>query len=210
MVNTDFNNISAISRRSVLLVEETWVLGENHQPVSRHWQTLSHDVVSSAPRPARGSNSQLKLGKDVNVHKVLYYNIRMLKLLLLSNWGPSWLWSYGSWIYDYLCNQWLSVLTLWVRIPLRRGVLETISCDTVCQWLATDRWFSSSTPSRSVKDWHWYGGRWMEVWGLKLTIIRTWTFVIKSNACIFVLGFGCWRCVCVGVYVYNSLNLCML
>jgi hypothetical protein len=28
---------------------------------------------------------------------------------------PSWLWSYGSWIYNYLCNQCLSPLKLWVR-----------------------------------------------------------------------------------------------
>ena len=27
-------------------------------------------------------------------------------------------WSYGTWIYNYLCNQYLSPLTLWVRIPL--------------------------------------------------------------------------------------------
>jgi len=39
-VNTTFNNISVISWRSVLLVEETVVLGENHRPVSSHWQTL--------------------------------------------------------------------------------------------------------------------------------------------------------------------------
>ena len=31
---------------------------------------------------------------------------------------PSWSWSYGSWIYNYLCNQCISPLTLWVRIPL--------------------------------------------------------------------------------------------
>jgi hypothetical protein len=31
---------------------------------------------------------------------------------------PSWSWSYGSLIYNYLCNQCLSPLTLWVRIPL--------------------------------------------------------------------------------------------
>jgi hypothetical protein len=31
--------------------------------------------------------------------------------------GPSWSWSYGSWIYNYLCNQCLSPLKLWVRIP---------------------------------------------------------------------------------------------
>ena len=33
------NNISVILWRSVLLVEETGVPGENHQPVASHWQT---------------------------------------------------------------------------------------------------------------------------------------------------------------------------
>jgi len=31
---------------------------------------------------------------------------------------------------------------LWVRIPLRRGVLDTTLYDKVCQWLAACRWFS--------------------------------------------------------------------
>jgi hypothetical protein len=34
-----------ISLPSVLLMEETRVPGENHQPVASHWQTLSHIVV---------------------------------------------------------------------------------------------------------------------------------------------------------------------
>jgi hypothetical protein len=34
--NATFNNISAISWRPVLLVEETRVLGENHRPTSSH------------------------------------------------------------------------------------------------------------------------------------------------------------------------------
>jgi hypothetical protein len=34
--NATFNNISAISRWSVLLVEETKVPGENHRPVANH------------------------------------------------------------------------------------------------------------------------------------------------------------------------------
>ena len=45
VLNTTFNNISAISWRSVLLVEET---GENHR------RTLSHNVISSTPRHERG------------------------------------------------------------------------------------------------------------------------------------------------------------
>jgi hypothetical protein len=32
--------------------------------------------------------------------------------------GSSWSWSYGSWIYNYLCNRCLSPLILWVWIPL--------------------------------------------------------------------------------------------
>ena len=48
--NATFNNISVISWRSVLLVEETGVPGENHRPVASHWQTLLHNVVSSTPR----------------------------------------------------------------------------------------------------------------------------------------------------------------
>ena len=56
--NATFNNISFISWRSVLLVEETLVHGENHQPVASHWQTWSHNVVSSIPRNELCSNSQ--------------------------------------------------------------------------------------------------------------------------------------------------------
>jgi hypothetical protein len=59
---------------------------------------------------------------------------------------PSWSWSYGSWIYNYPCNQCVSPQTLWVRIPIRRGVLDTTLCDKVCQSLVADQWFSLCTP----------------------------------------------------------------
>ena len=53
VVKTTFNNISVIS------VEETRVPGENHWLIAGHWQTLSHNVVSSAPPHERDSYSQL-------------------------------------------------------------------------------------------------------------------------------------------------------
>jgi hypothetical protein len=59
--------------------------------------------------------------------------------------GPSRSWSYGSWIYNYLCNQCLSPLRLWVR-----GILDATLCDKVCQWLVTGRWFSQVTPVSST------------------------------------------------------------
>ena len=46
--NATFNNISDISWRSVLLVDETGGTRENHRPVASHWQTLSHNVVHLA------------------------------------------------------------------------------------------------------------------------------------------------------------------
>jgi hypothetical protein len=55
--NVTFNNMSVILWRSVLLVEETRVHGENHRP--SHWQTLSHNVLSSTRRHERDSNFQI-------------------------------------------------------------------------------------------------------------------------------------------------------
>ena len=49
VLNATFNNTSVISWRSVLLVVEIRVPRENHWPVASHWQTLSHNVVSSTP-----------------------------------------------------------------------------------------------------------------------------------------------------------------
>ena len=62
--------------------------------------------------------------------------------------GPSWLWSYGSWIYNYLCNQCPTPLMLWVRISTR--VRCTTLCDEAYQWLPTGRWFSPGTPISST------------------------------------------------------------
>ena len=61
---------------------------------------------------------------------------------------PSWL--YGSWIYSYLCIQWLSSLQLWGRILIRRGVLDSTLCDKVCQWLGKGRGFSPGPPVSST------------------------------------------------------------
>jgi hypothetical protein len=55
---------------------------------------------------------------------------------------------YGSWIYNYIYNQCISPLMLWVRISIRARC--TTLCDKVCQWLATSRWFSPGPPVSST------------------------------------------------------------
>jgi hypothetical protein len=62
--------------------------------------------------------------------------------------GSSWPWSYGSWIYNYLCTQCLSPLMLLVRISTRARC--TTLYDKVCQWLATGQWFSPGPPVSST------------------------------------------------------------
>ena len=48
--NTTVNNISVISWRPVVLVEETGVPGENHLLATSRLHSLSDNVVSSTPR----------------------------------------------------------------------------------------------------------------------------------------------------------------
>jgi hypothetical protein len=65
--------------------------------------------------------------------------VRYIDYHLIFN-KKSWSWSYGSWIYNYLCHQCLSPLTLWVRI------LRMVRCT-----LYTIMWLSLSvTCGRSV------------------------------------------------------------
>jgi hypothetical protein len=55
--NATLSNSSAMSLRSVLLVEDTGLPGVKLSvPVASHWQTLSHNVVSTTPRHERDPN----------------------------------------------------------------------------------------------------------------------------------------------------------
>ena len=80
------------------------------------------------------------ISRDLNLNWGLYF----LKLSIYL--GPSWSWSYGSWIYHYQCILCLSPLKSWVETYSWWGVLDKTLCDKVCQWLATSRCFSPGTP----------------------------------------------------------------
>jgi hypothetical protein len=108
MFNATFNNISVISWLSVLFVEETGERGESHWPVASHWQTLSHNVVSSTPRHEQG----------FELTTMTTYALQHLFVLLKicpfdERIGHD---------RNYICTQCLSTLTLWVRIPVHGEV----------------------------------------------------------------------------------------
>ena len=74
---------------------------------------------------------------NYNVCLFLWY-IFWYVILVTHVFGSSWSWSYGRFTTTYAIN----ALTLWVRVPLRRGVVDTMLCDKVCPWHAVGRWFS--------------------------------------------------------------------
>jgi hypothetical protein len=84
--NTIFNNISVISWRSILLVEETGVPRENHRPVASHWQILSHKCCIEYTLPCTGfklttfvRNRQVFSKYDV-INKDFFYIWTLIKV----------------------------------------------------------------------------------------------------------------------------------
>ena len=72
--------------------------------------------------------------------KQLLYNTQFI--YMTTSKGQSWSWSYDNSTYDYICNQYISPLTLWGQTTLRRCVLDTTVCDEFCQTCAKSGVFS--------------------------------------------------------------------
>ena len=78
---------------------------------------------------------------SININKQLPF--------ILTELEPSW--SYGSWIYNYLCNRAYHHLSCEFEPHSWRGLLDKTLCDKVCQWLATGLWISLGTPISATK-----------------------------------------------------------
>ena len=70
--NTTFNNISAMSWRSVLLMEETWVPGENHRSAANHWQS-HNDIHIEYEHTGKGNILLHKRSNIVRFQKQVTY-----------------------------------------------------------------------------------------------------------------------------------------
>jgi hypothetical protein len=105
----------------------------------------------------------LKMHKAKNIHfffiyisfHIILFFIFIIKFQQIGNLyimgggrRVSWSWSYGSWIYYYLCNQCLSPLMLWVRVSIRAR------CTTLCLSVTCDRSVIFSGSSTNKTDRH--------------------------------------------------------
>ena len=85
MLNVIFNYIAVILWRSVLLVEETGVPGENHRPAASHWQALSYNVVSTTLHHKR-IRTLVTIGTDCIGNCKSNYNIFTATTSLIDNY----------------------------------------------------------------------------------------------------------------------------
>jgi hypothetical protein len=137
--NATFNNISVISWRSVLLVEEIRVPAENRRPVTSHWQTLSYNVACSS------NSSVFQLGPFHRADCPPFFKWRPVPF----SWRHA--------LFQSLCLLWWQYLTwpfgsgelkrhrLWKRAwrhekgtgrHLKKGgQSENTLCDDACHWL---------------------------------------------------------------------------
>jgi hypothetical protein len=97
-----------VGRKNGLRCSENW---QKHSLVLAQDQRVS--TISFAPTGKNYYNiySLQKKQYRIFVHKKKYDGVLYDRIL-------SWSWSYGSWIYNNMCNQCLSPITLWVRILL--------------------------------------------------------------------------------------------
>ena len=98
--------------------------------------------------------------------------------------GLSWPWSHGIWIYNYLCNQCLSPLMLWVTIWIRARCITL--CDKVCQCQVSS---TNKTDCHNITDRHNKTGRHNKTDRHNITEIL---LKVALNTNVMILGNGLW------------------
>ena len=128
--NVTFNNISAISWRSVLFMEETGGSTRRKPPTCRKslTKTLEHYIEHYLVM----DNSSIKMRDRRGLDRMVV------------------------WIYNYLCNQCLSPLKLRVQFPLMVSIARNHGY--FCSWISISQIASCMTSAN--KRWTIFGRRW--------------------------------------------------
>ena len=104
-----------------------------HMPTSKYLSAHSTHMPTSKYLSAHSTHAHIKVFIStfyscphqsiyqhillISPHQSIYPRVILISHIIIIIPAPSW--SYGSWIYNYLCNQcYRAPLKLWVRIPL--------------------------------------------------------------------------------------------
>ena len=160
VINATFNNISVISWRSVLLVEET---GDNHRPAASHWQTLSHNVVWSTYRLSRILSLNVS-GDRHGLHRLLY---KSNYHTITTTMAPIWWWEIKIYVYIFKCIIYITDL----------------ACYTYFHWFFNPECqhiFGKQT------GYIFQSPKTIKTWTTKhYASLNQWYCIIRNNKCIF-------------------------
>ena len=103
-----------------------------------------------------------------------------------SFWGSpwSWLWSNGSWSYNYLYKQFPITIKVVSSNSMYCEECSIQLCDEVCQWLAAGRWFSPGTPLSSTNKMDCHDMTEILLKGALNIIIITPTFIYEVQVTV--------------------------
>jgi hypothetical protein len=172
-----FNNISAMSWRSVLLVEETEVPAKKHRPAASHWQTLSQSVVSSTPCLS-GNRSIHRYSRTGQPHP-LFSKLQNLNCIVSFSYyfqfNYTWIW------YNITTLVTLSILNsrvhLCIELQTLNGVRVTRSLVLYVCFVDRCLSFCIFPPHYVVCSSSIYGF-WLPLWYLQTLL---WFYSLKTN-----------------------------
>jgi carbon starvation protein CstA len=111
----------------------------------------------------------------------------------------SWSWSYGNWIYKYLCNQCLISLKLWVRTPF---MARCTRYSVVWLWSSVSPISTMWTITSYFKWAHWTQKRTRHM----TFEIRTWDRHNNVAGSIWLMGNQPWLATCLCFFPGNPVS----
>ena len=123
MLQTSSPSIAVNFTIDMLKIQTKWKLLSSMEQISTWYTSCAKWLMTWPPTYTQ------KLNKH-QLSWLIFYFLLSNDIITLC------LWLYGSWIYNNICNQYLSPLMLRVRISIRTR--RTTLCDKVCQWLPTE------------------------------------------------------------------------
>jgi hypothetical protein len=134
VVNAIFNNISVISWRSVLFVEESGLPGENHRPAASHWK-LYHIMLYRVHLTCAGFEltTVMVIGIDyIGICKSNYYTITTTTAIILY---------IGVYFRRLLLSKWITKKT-WKMLAMQRmmTLLYEPKIESLYNWWLSMMW----------------------------------------------------------------------
>ena len=161
-------------------MEKTGVLGENHWPVANHWQTLSHNFVSSTPKE-EFFYRKCNLSRKIKICRKIILSEKVRTIV--TNFCEK-----GYWFISPLPGNLVKIIfQLWPRIPWKVlfGLSDMFSVQFISQpwsyFITFYTWFSFFLSGKNLKfdNFSWF--KWTVHAIKKSQIFKVIIFIVTNQ-----------------------------